>query len=57
MEVGRSEAMYGLVNKAIKDLVVTNHGEEKWEAMLRQRKDHGEDHDVFEVRWSETAPS
>lgn len=49
--------MYGLVNKAIKDLVVTNHGEEKWEAMLRQRKDHGEDHDVFEVRWSETAPS
>lgn len=25
--------MYGLVNKAIKDLVVENHGQEKWDAI------------------------
>jgi hypothetical protein len=23
--------MYGLVNKAIKDLVVNNHGQDKWD--------------------------
>ena len=27
--------MYGLVNKAIKDLVVTNHGEEVWKEICR----------------------
>jgi hypothetical protein len=27
--------MYGLVNKAIKDLVVSNHGEEKWKEICR----------------------
>ena len=27
--------MYGLVNKAIKDLVVTNHGEEIWKEICR----------------------
>lgn len=27
--------MYGLVNKAIKDLVVSNHGEDKWEEICR----------------------
>ena len=26
--------MYGLVNKAIKDLVVENHGQEKWQEIL-----------------------
>ena len=27
--------MYGLVNKAIRDLVVTNHGEDKWKEICR----------------------
>jgi hypothetical protein len=27
--------MYGLVNKAIKDLVVSNHGQDKWEEICR----------------------
>ena len=27
--------MYGLVNKAIKDLVVSNHGEEKWKEICQ----------------------
>ena len=28
--------MYGLVNKAIKDLVVENHGQEKWNAICHE---------------------
>ena len=28
--------MYGLVNKAVEDLVVTNFGEDKWEAIKLQ---------------------
>lgn len=27
--------MYGLVNKAIRDLVITNHGEDKWKEICR----------------------
>ena len=36
--------MYGLVNKAIEDLVVTNHGEATWEAIKARA---GVDVDVF----------
>jgi len=35
--------MYGLVNKAIKDLVVTNHGEEKWKEICRMSNHYEED--------------
>jgi hypothetical protein len=35
--------MYGLVNKAIKDLVVSNHGEEKWKEICRLAGHHEED--------------
>lgn len=35
--------MYGLVNKAIKDLVVNNHGEEKWKEICRLSDFHDEE--------------
>jgi hypothetical protein len=35
--------MYGLVNKAIKDLVVTNHGEEKWSEICQLAEFYEED--------------
>ena len=35
--------MYGLVNKAIKDLVVTNHGEDKWKEICRLSDFHDEE--------------
>lgn len=35
--------MYGLVNKAIKDLVVTNHGEETWKEICRLSDFHDEE--------------
>lgn len=31
----KNKHMYGLVNKAIKDLVVTNHGEDKWKEICK----------------------
>ena len=35
--------MYGLVNKAIKDLVVNNHGEEKWKEICKLSNHYEED--------------
>ena len=35
--------MYGLVNKAIKDLVVTNHGEDKWKEIAMRSDFHEPD--------------
>ena len=31
--------MYGLVNKAIKDLAVTNHGQDKWDLICEDYKE------------------
>ena len=30
--------MYGIVNKSIEDLVVTNFGQEKWEAIYKRSR-------------------
>ncbi|MFN5735797.1 MAG: heme NO-binding domain-containing protein [Flavobacteriales bacterium] len=35
--------MYGLVNKAIKDLIVSNHGEETWKEIARRSDFHEAD--------------
>ena len=35
--------MYGLVNKAIKDLVVNNHGEDKWKEICKLSNHYEED--------------
>lgn len=35
--------MYGLVNKAIKDLVVNNHGEDKWKEICQLSDFHDEE--------------
>ena len=35
--------MYGLVNKAIKDLVINNHGEEKWKEICQLSDFHDEE--------------
>ena len=52
--------MYGMVNKAVEDMVVLHHGQCVWAALKARAavavevfmsNDRGVDHDIFEVGW------